>query len=123
MGTPTNAGPAKPIRHDMLLMQDPPDGTHGTSLVRFPVDKITGEPGAGATVAPQTEGYRPVMNLGAAGRGTDENPARGTILSALPLHPSPAASNGTTCYLVNAQNLKYKTAWTAEEWNDPPNGY
>lgn len=122
-GAGTNGASPKPIRHDMLLIQDPPDGTKGSRLVRFPVDKGTGEPGAGAAVPPFTEGYRPVMNLGLAGRGTEENPARGTILSTLPLHPSPAASNGTTCYLVNAQNLNYKTAWTAEEWNDPPGGY
>src|SRR5687767_1827937 len=117
-----------PLRHDLLLIHDEPDGTPGSRLERFRVDKDTGYflEGREANkppVRPVDEGYRPTINLGSTGRRTREDPGRGPILSALPLHPSPAASAGTTCYLLNAQNLNYTTSWTAEEWNDPPGGY
>jgi hypothetical protein len=119
---------AKQPRHDVLLIHDQPDGTKGSRLERFRVDKVTGvfqdgPQGDKPPVSPLDEGYRPMMNLGSTGNGTAEDPTRGPVLSALPLHPSPAASNGTTCYLVNAQNLDYTTPWTAEEWNDRPGGY
>lgn len=122
-----HGAPAKQPQHDLLLIRDDPSGK-GARLERFRIDKERGiyqEDGTGdkAPVAPTQEGYRSVMNLGSSGTGTKEDPKRGPILSTLPLHPSPAASSGTTCYLLNAQNLEYTTPWTAEEWNDRPGGY
>jgi hypothetical protein len=115
--------------HDILLIRDDLGigGPPGRRLERFPVDKVTGrfknESGqTKAPVGPNDEGHRPTINLGARGAGTDADPGRGPVLSALPLHPSPAASSASTCYLLNVQNLNYTTPWTAEEWNDQPNG-
>jgi hypothetical protein len=110
--------------HDVLLIRDEVESP-GSRLERFRVDKISGvfqesRRGNKDPVKPHDEGYRPTMNLGSTGRA--EAIPRGPILSALPLHPSPAASGGTTCYLVNAQNLNYTTTWTADEWNDRPGG-
>jgi hypothetical protein len=114
--------------HDVLLIRDGLDGEQGARLERFAVDKVTGhfKEDSGANkkpLGPSDEGFRPIMNLGSLGGGTEADPARGPILSALPLHPNPAASCATTCYLVNAQNLNYTTPWTAEEWNDRPEGF
>lgn len=113
----------KKIHHDVLVIRDRLDGRRGARLERFAVDKSTGVYKGGPAesrppVEPEDEGHRPIINLASTGQRTDQDPPRGPILSALPLHPSPAASSGTTCYLVNAQNLNYTTPWTAEEWND-----
>jgi hypothetical protein len=110
-----------------LFIRDELDNRAGRRLERFVVDKMTGrfkndQGREKAPVAPYDDGYRPTMSLGVAGSGEQGDPRRGTVLSALPLHPSPAASSASTCYLVNAQNLNYTTPWTAEEWNDQPNG-
>ena len=115
----------KPVRHDVFLIHDPPDGGKGSRLERFRVNKDTGAfedeaPGKATQVDPLDDGYRAVMNVGTMGGSAADDPARGPILSALPLHPVPAASNGTTCYLVNAQNLNYTTTWTSQVWNDGP---
>jgi hypothetical protein len=115
--------------HDILLIRDDLGigGTPGARLERFPVDKVTGrfKNDSGPFKQPvglNDEGHRPTMNLGSLGTGSEEDPSRGPVLSALPLHPSPAASSASTCYLLNARNLNYTTPWTAEEWNDQPNG-
>jgi hypothetical protein len=103
-------------------------GQRPLRLERFAIDKTTGSyinenAGQKLPVRPDAEGYRPTLNLGTTGAGTEDDPARGPALSTLPLHPSPAASSSTTCYLVNPENLNYDTAWTAEEWNDSPGGF
>lgn len=114
--------------HDILFIRDEIEQRAGRRLERFPVNKITGhfvnqwgehKPPVGLN----DEGHRPTLNLGGAGAGTPHDPVRGPALSTLPLHPSPAASSASTCYLVNAQNLNYTTPWTAEEWNDRPGGF
>lgn len=51
-------------------------------------------------------------------RETDRGPAICTI----PIKPEPGATSCVACYLLNAQNLNYRNAWTAEEWNDVPDG-
>lgn len=115
--------------HDVLLIRKQfVPGQRALRFERFAIDKTTGSyinenAGQKAPVRPDAEGYRPTMNLGTTGAGTPEDPARGPALSTLPLHPSPAASSATTCYLVNPENLNYETAWTAEEWNDSPGGF
>ncbi len=115
--------------HDVLLIRKQfVPGQRPLRFERFAIDKTTGSyinenAGQKSPVHPDAEGYRPTMNLGTTGAGTEEDPARGPALSMLPLHPSPAASSATTCYLVNPENLNYETAWTAEEWNDSPGGF
>ena len=115
--------------HDVLLIRKQfVPGQRSLRFERFAIDKTTGSyinenAGQKSPVHPDAEGYRPTMNLGTTGAGTEEDPARGPALSMLPLHPSPAASSSCTCYLVNPENLNYDTAWTAEEWNDSPGGF
>jgi hypothetical protein len=115
--------------HDILLIRKEfIPGQRPSRLERFPVDKTTGayrnDPAAAkAAVRPEGEGYRPTLNLGSTGGGTSAEPSRGPALSTLPLHPSPAASSATSCYLVNPQNLRYDNAWISEEFSDPPGGY
>lgn len=115
--------------HDVLLIRKQfVPGQRPLRFERFAIDKTTGSyinenAGQKAPVRPDAEGYRPTMNLGTTGAGTPEDPRRGPALSTLPLHPSPAASSSTTCYLINPTNLNYDTPWTAEEWNDAPGGF
>jgi len=47
-------------------------------------------------------------------RQTSRGPAFGT----LPVKREPAATSCAACYLVNARNLNFRNAWTAEEWSD-----
>ncbi len=47
---------------------------------------------------------------------------RGPAVSTIPIKPEPGATACITCYLINAQNLNYRNAWTAEEWNEVPDG-
>jgi len=116
--------------HDVLLVRREyvPGQQRRSRLERFAIDKTTGayrnEPETQkAPVRPIAECYRPTMNLATVGSGTEGDPLRGPVLSTLPLHPSPAASSATTCYLVNPENLNYVNAWTSEEWSDSPGGF
>jgi hypothetical protein len=115
--------------HDILLVREEfVPGQRSQRLERFAIDKTSGfyknEPESlKAPVRPQAEGYRPTINLASFGRRGEQDPGRGPALATLPLHPSPAASSATTCYLVNPENLNYGNAWTAEEWSDAPGGY
>jgi hypothetical protein len=61
--------------------------------------------------------HRPVMTM--AFPAGDDQPV-GPVFSTLPVHPDPAASSACTCYLINTANVRYKTAFTAEEWNQAP---
>jgi hypothetical protein len=50
---------------------------------------------------------------------------RGPAFATLPLKPEPEPAAGvesSQCYLINTQNLNFRNAWTAEEWNDTPGG-
>ncbi|MFZ5894977.1 MAG: hypothetical protein ACOY0T_28210 [Myxococcota bacterium] len=43
---------------------------------------------------------------------------RGPAFGTLPVKREPAATHCFACYLVDAQNLSFRNAWTAEEWNE-----
>lgn len=115
--------------HDILLVREEfVPGQPGPRLERFAVDKVTGtyknDPDARKRPeSPDGEIYRATLNIAQVGGRSAGEPRRGPALSTLPLHPSPAASSATSCYLVNPENLSYVTAWTAEEYNDPPGGF
>jgi hypothetical protein len=47
-------------------------------------------------------------------RATSRGPAFGT----LPVKREPAATSCAACYLIDAQNINFRNAWTAEEWSD-----
>lgn len=114
--------------HDILLVRkEHVPGQRQSRLERFAIDKTAGayrnEPETQKVpVQPAAECFRPTMNAAKVG-GIDGHPQRGPVLATLPLHPSPAASSATTCYLVNPENLNYGNAWTSEEWSDSPGGY
>lgn len=44
--------------------------------------------------------------------------ARGPAFGTLPVKREPAATSCAACYLINAQNINFRNAWTAEEWSD-----
>lgn len=43
--------------------------------------------------------------------------SRGIAFGTLPVKAEPAATSCGACYLVDAENLRFRNAWTAEEWN------
>ncbi|MEO8180351.1 MAG: hypothetical protein ABI895_16055 [Deltaproteobacteria bacterium] len=51
-----------------------------------------------------------------------EGVGRGPAFCTLPVKPEPASTSCGICYLINADNLNFRNAWTAEEWNDTPGG-
>jgi hypothetical protein len=127
--------------HDVLLIA--PTEVHSTEeFYRFPVVK---DPQSDAPDGPEREGqyldkpelldafdYGQRRALSVA-RPQDWGPKsvratqRGPAFCTLPLKPEPNAAAGGTgessqCYLINTQNLNFRNAWTAEEWNDTPGG-
>lgn len=42
---------------------------------------------------------------------------RGPAFATIPVKPEPGATACGACYLINAENLSFRNAWTQEEWN------
>jgi hypothetical protein len=134
----TNLFSPTPVEHhDVLVVA--PAGVHAPEeFFRFPVvKKVAPTSGKAAperlgqySDAPELMdhydyGQRKVVSLArpqdwgsADARATDRGPAFAT----LPVKPEPAATAFAVCYLLNTQNMNYRNAWTAEEWNDIPGG-
>jgi hypothetical protein len=127
----TAAAPTLIDHHDMLIVA--PKGVHSSQqFFRFPVCK---REDAGHQVGKYHDkpelmdehdyGQRKVLAVSrpqdwasAHSRALDRGPAFVT----LPVKPEPGATSCAVCYLVNTQNLNFRNAWTAEEWNDIPGG-
>jgi hypothetical protein len=131
-----------PIEHHDVLVIAPKKVHSPEQFYRFPVVKT---PLPEAPDGPELQGqYRDKPELLDAfdygqrralsvARPQDWGPAsvratqRGPAFSTLPLKPEPNSAAGGTgessqCYLINTQNLNFRNAWTAEEWNDTPGG-
>lgn len=131
-----------PIEHHDVLVIAPTKVHSPEQFYRFPVVKT---PVPDAPEGPELQGqyldkpelldafdYGQRRALSVA-RPQDWGPAsvratqRGPAFSTLPLKPEPNSAAGGTgessqCYLINTQNLNFRNAWTAEEWNDTPGG-
>jgi len=133
--------PTRIEHHDVLLIA--PTKVHSPEeFYRFPVVKA---PRPNPPDGPESKGqyldkpelldafdYGQRRALSVA-RPQDWGPAsvratqRGPAFSTLPLKPEPnsaagGAGDSSQCYLINTQNLNFRNAWTAEEWNDTPGG-
>lgn len=139
---PTNIYSPTPIEHhDVLVIA--PLGVHADEeFYRFPVIKsaptapgpVCTGPGVGEYRDPPElldafdQGQRRVLSVARPqdwGSASVRATQRGPAFSTLPLKPEPepaAGNDSNVCYLINAQNLNFRNAWTAEEWNDPPGG-
>jgi len=100
--------------HDILVIPK-----RGHRLQQVEVEKAKGanqgKYKAFATPPLDEAGHRKVLAL--AGVNSD----RGAGFSTLPIKEEPASSFWT-CFLINAENLNFRNAWTAAEWNDDPGG-
>lgn len=145
-GTDRNE-PAPIEHHDILMIA--PKGVHDRlNHYRFPVRKALDapghgggrEPGGAMPAGPDLVGsytrqpeLMDIYDIGQRKSNAIAHPEdwghaefratrRGPAVATIPVKPEPGASSCITCYLVNAQNLNYRNAWTAEEWNDIPDG-
>lgn len=147
-GTPEEQGAlqGKPPRfHDMLII-GPVGGELTTELYRVPVVKVAkpapneqrakpapNEPAVGAAAQEVVGTYvdlpekldlfdyaqRRTMNVARPREWkTPSEVQRGPAFGTLPVKREPAATHCFACYLVNSENLSFRNAWTAEEWND-----
>jgi hypothetical protein len=130
--------------HDVLVVA--PKGVHGRrNHFRFPVRKVAEAAAADPAAIERNAATgrvgsydQPPELLGEydisarafemLARPQDFGPAafrkteRGPVFATIPVKPEPGGSDCAICYLVNAQNLNYRNAWTAEEWSDVPDG-
>jgi hypothetical protein len=127
-------GEAPAEHHDVLVV--PPSGVYEpTEFVRFPVVK-TSQVNQGQldeskskkgtyvdppeVLDPYDYSQRRVMAISRpqdAGPEQHRDVPRGVAFGTLPVKAEPAATACGTCYLINTQNLTFRNAWTAEEWN------
>ncbi len=141
-GTPEEQGAVTgkpPLFHDMLII-GPVGGGPTTELFRVPVVKVAKEakpapnnPAVGTEALEVVGTYvdlpekldlfdyaqRRTMNVARPREwGTPSAVQRGPAFGTLPVKREPAATHCFACYLVNSENLSFRNAWTAEEWND-----
>jgi hypothetical protein len=118
------SGVADGPHHDILFV------SHQGQYFRFPVNK-EGNAGTEGGAAKEEDAGRPgtyrcpveppysaagtrhARNSAAA---NDEGPRRGPIFATLPITPEPGAASTITCYVINAQNLRYENPYIVEEW-------
>lgn len=126
-----------PLAHHDLLVVPPVGVLQETQTFRVPVVKVQGQANQGefdqnddpvgnyVDLPEKLDLYdyaqRRTMTIArpqdwgdADHRGTSRGPAFGT----LPVKREPSATSCAACYLINAQNLNFRNAWTAEEWSD-----
>jgi len=129
--------PKKPVKHhDVLVVA--PQGVHlENELFRIPVVKVDDQANQGeipetparvgeyVDLPEKLDSYdysaRRAMSIarphdwGAHGLRKEQ---RGPAFGTLPVKSEPAATACMACYLIDEQNLSFRNAWTAEEWND-----
>jgi hypothetical protein len=132
---PSERDGRNPILHHDVLVIPPPDIINDDEFFRLPVVKseqanqgqaedIDARKGIYVDPPELLDSYdyaqRKVLS---ASRPQDWGPrewiakARGIAFGTLPVKAEPAATSCGACYLVDAQNLRFSNAWTAEEWN------
>jgi hypothetical protein len=87
------------------------------TLYKFPVD-----PDGGYTRQPEAPAYsepniRHIHNLANPAMIEDSSRPRGPVFATLPVTKEPAATSFGICYVINPNNLRYRNAYTAEEWH------
>lgn len=119
----------KPVQHHDILFFGPAQVQKPHEMYRFPVEK-TGPDAGQFKQKPELLDYvdfeqRRVTTISHSAEWGNEarrDVHRGMAFGTLPVKEEPSASSCGLCYLVNAENLNFVNAWTAEEWNGIPGG-
>lgn len=126
-----------PLEHHDVLIIPPADVLKPDEIFRVPVVKDHGVVNQGEIDEGEAEvgtyvdkperhdaydyAQRRVMSISRPqdwGSRDGRDIARGPAFGTLPVKREPAATSCASCYLINAQRLNYRNAWTAEEWTD-----